>query len=245
MHDLPRLPTSPIPMVQAGRAACEALLGLVYPPRCVGCGARLVEEQVPLCHRCLHRLERAEATEIDTLLARLPEARDTIDGAFVLWLFDAGGTVQRVQHLLKYGNRPRIGLALGALMAVPYRHSNAVLPDLILPIPLFRTRRYERGYNQSAMLALGLGRTLGVPTSETVLVRGRATRSQTHLSRRRRWENVADAFTVTTPDAVAGRRILLIDDVLTTGATLAAAAAVLRRASAAAIHTATLALTRS
>ena len=229
---------------QAARPAWGAVLRVLYPPRCLGCGASLPEEARPLCHRCLPRLERPEAARLNALLAHLPEANAVFDGVFALWLFDAEGVVQRVQHVLKYGNRPHVGTALGQLMGTAYQAGGGAPPDLVLPIPLHRARFYERGYNQSAMLARGLGRALDAPVSEAVLVRRRATRSQTNLSRRSRWDNVAGAFDLVTPEAVAGRRVLLIDDVMTTGATLAAAAAVLQQAGAAAIVAATLALAR-
>ncbi len=228
---------------QALRTGWEGLLSLLYPPRCVGCGARQPRETEPLCHRCVQRLERVEASHIEDILARLPEAQDALAGAFALWLFDAGATVQRVQHLLKYGNRPHIGLALGQVMGAAY-HATCPPLDLILPIPLHRARLYERGYNQSAMLARGMGHALDIPVSETMLVRRQATRSQTNLSRQRRWENVAEAFTIAQPEQVVGQRLLLIDDVLTTGATLAAAAAALRHCGATSVHAATLALAR-
>ena len=159
-------------------------------------------------------------------------------------LFDEGGTVQRLQHLLKYGNRPAYGHALGRLIGAAYRDTTAPEPALVVPVPLHRIRRYERGYNQSAMLARGVGQALAVPTAETLLTRPRATASQTNLSRLRRWENVAGAFAVMQPEAVAGRSLLLIDDVLTTGATLTAAAMALKQAGASSVHVATLALAR-
>jgi ComF family protein len=115
-------------------------------------------------------------------------------------------------------------------------------PDAILPIPLHRARLYERGYNQSLMLAQGVGEHLGVPVQTDLLVRSRVTRSQTRLSRQARWQNVAGAFTVTEPASVSDKQLLLIDDVLTTGATLAAAAVSLKDSGAASVSAATLAL---
>ena len=220
--------------------AGEALLNLLYPPSCLGCGAYLSDSTPPLCHRCLHRLEQPDADALHARLHRLTDP-DALDAAFALWLFDEGGTVQRIQHLLKYGNRPRYGVALGRIMGKAYANS---LPDLVLPVPLHRARLYERGYNQSAMLTRGMAESLGVPAATDVLVRTRATRSQTRLSREARWQNVSGAFALTEAEAVADKHILLIDDVLTTGATLAAAAATLKAAGAASVTAATLALAR-
>lgn len=219
----------------------EALLNLLYPPSCLGCGAYLSDTTPPLCHRCLRRLEQPDADALHARMHRLTDP-DALDGAFALWLFDEGGTVQRIQHLLKYGNRPRYGVALGRLMGTA--HNDRSLPDLVLPIPLHRARFYERGYNQSAMLAEGIAERLGVPVATDVLVRTRATRSQTRLSREARWQNVSGAFAVTETAAVAGKHLLLIDDVLTTGATLAAAAVTLKSAGALSVTAATLALAR-
>jgi ComF family protein len=218
----------------------HALLDVLYPPQCLGCRERLPDPDAPLCHRCAHRLERVTPTEVEERLVRLPET-EVLSTCAVLWRFDAGGAVQRAQHCLKYGNRPRYGQALGRWMAAAYRDAGGTT-DLILPIPLHRARYYERGYNQSTMLAEGVAQVLGQPCRDDVLRRPRVTRSQTHLSRSERWANVGAAFAVEASETVAGRHVLLVDDVLTTGATLAAAAAVLRQHGAVAVDALALAL---
>lgn len=221
----------------------RGLLDVMYPPRCLHCNARISTSGVPLCSACLQRPERADPEAIMEHLERLPHAPAALDAAMALWRFDKDGALQQVQHGLKYGNRPRYGRALGRLMAACVREPSVAVEALV-PIPLHRSRRYERGYNQSAMLARGLGAALGVPVRTDWLARPVPTRSQTHLARADRWANVAEAFRAEQPEAVAGTSLLLVDDVITTGATGLAAAAALKAAGAAQVALCALAFAR-
>lgn len=94
--------------------------------------------------------------------------------------------------------------------------------DLIIPVPLHKSRRKKRGYNQSEEFAKGLSEALHVPVDTKSVLRVRDTATQTRKNRLFRWENVEHAFLVTNKSLVADKRILLVDDVITTGATLEA-----------------------
>ena len=96
-----------------------------------------------------------------------------------------------------------------------------------MPVPLHNARYRERGFNQSALVALALSRRWGIPVSETALVRNRQTRSQVGLSAPQRADNIRGAFTAGAE--VRGKVILLVDDVMTTGATASACARGLRQ----------------
>jgi ComF family protein len=91
--------------------------------------------------------------------------------------------------------------------------------DLVIPVPLHPRRLAERGYNQAALLAAPVTRSLEVGMSARALVRVRDTPRQASLDRAARLINVRHAF-VARASLVTGRRVLLIDDVRTTGATL-------------------------
>ncbi len=213
------------------RRFARALVGVLYPPFCLGCETRLPDDasDLPLCPACLRRLPRAAPDALRRRLDALPAPRlPGFEHAFALWLFDEAGALQPLQHALKYGNRPTLGLHLGRLVGEAWREAGLPAPDLVVPVPLHRPRRLERGYNQSERLAAGLAEALGVPLRTDLLTRTRPTRSQTALSQPARWRNVEGAFGLPgTPD-LAGRRVLLVDDVFTTGATAVAAAAPLR-----------------
>jgi len=91
--------------------------------------------------------------------------------------------------------------------------------DIVVPVPLHRRRLWQRGFNQSAILASEIARRLKVELEVSGLARIRFTKPQTARDHAERQRNVRDAF-FATPNRVKGRRVLLVDDVVTTGATV-------------------------
>jgi ComF family protein len=128
-------------------------------------------------------------------------------------------TVSRVITELKYGDKPGLAGVLAPFM-------NSAIPDAlpqdtaVVPVPLHPSRRRERGYNQSELLAASVARIRGLSLERGVLLKTRNTGSQTELEREERIKNVEDSFGLRRPGRLSGRRVLLVDDVVTTGSTL-------------------------
>jgi len=133
----------------------------------------------------------------------------------------------------KFREHPgRAGAFALLLRSTPWVEPALEAADLVLPMPLSRTRLRTRGYNQALLLARQLA---PAKTEHRLLLRIKDTPPQSSLHRRERLEGLSNAFAVDPlrRRPVDGARLVLVDDVMTSGATLFAAAQVLRAAGAA------------
>ena len=96
--------------------------------------------------------------------------------------------------------------------------------DLIIPVPLTKKRKRQRGYNQSESVANGVAAVTGLPIVRNAVERVSFTESQTHKSLRERMENVEDAFRLTGKASLQNRHVLMVDDIVTSGATICSCA---------------------
>ncbi len=198
--------------------------------------------RIPVCRKCLSDPEPFTA-EFFCVSCRTPFlngfpldaegkcalCRSGLRGFDAAYCFGAyEGTLRELIHLYKYGRIQTMWRPLADLLA-------SALPlderfDAVTPVPLHWRKRWQRGFNQSDLLAREIARRRGIP-AVNALRRVRYTESQAGLSNTGRRKNVAAAFECRRAgQALAGKRVLLIDDVMTTGSTAAACARVLKQA---------------
>lgn len=141
--------------------------------------------------------------------------------------------VLQLVHLLKFsGYRSLAGLMAGAVAAAVERFpAEGSAPEVLVPVPMDRRRKRQRGYNQAESIGLELGRRLDLPVDTRMLSRVRRGDQQSKTKRRSRAANVRGAFAAV-PARAAGRRIGLVDDLVTSGSTAAASTAALLEAGA-------------
>lgn len=214
----------------------EQLLSLVYPHRCPVCdgipdyGARICpecEEKLvyigePVCKKCGKPL----GVEEEEYCYDCGRHRHEFDGGKALFVYQ--GRIRDSLWRFKYQNRREYAYFYAKRTAE--RCGAWILRreiEAIVPIPLHKRRRRERGYNQAELYARHLGRMLGIPVETRLLIRVKQTAPQKELSDIQRKNNLKRAFKCNA-NIVQFKKVLIVDDIYTTGSTMDAAAEALK-----------------
>lgn len=207
------------------KAIWQAGIDLILTPTCFSCGERLDGAQDVLCHGCRQEAIPLSDNTCPRCYSLMEEGKcpscDTgeifYDFAHSAWVFQ--GPIKDVIHSFKYQSYSSLSTWLGEGMYRAFQEEEKLQNcDLITPVPLYFTRKKDRGYNQSELLARHLSKK-SLIRYDGLLRRTRFTASQTLLSKSEREHNLDGAFAIRRNKSVHGMRILLIDDVFTTGTT--------------------------
>lgn len=214
----------------------EFLLNRFYPSHCLLCDAvGMIERN--LCHGCfadlpwnLHTcplcaLPLPEESSLGSLCGKCQKKMPPFDACFAPLRYES--EVALLVGGFKFRNRLEYGKLLGQILANHLKSTHHEWPELILPVPLHKSRLHQRGYNQSLVIGRQLGRLLAIPVEHNALKRSRKTVTQSSLNYTERHKNIRNAFTLAKP--LPARSVALLDDVVTTGETVAELSRLLKK----------------
>lgn len=187
-------------------------------PVCATCCAALPKTDDKRCHRCA--LPIAHGNLCGQCL-RKPPAFNTSHAAFD-YVFPLDTLIKHFKY------RQRFSLTAFFAGALASRLPPDI--DLLLPVPMHRSRLAERGFNHAVEIAKALGKRCSIPYAPDWVDRIRPTPQLEGMTRKQRFSVLRKAFACNRP--LEGRRIAVVDDVMTTGATLDALARCLKAAGA-------------
>lgn len=196
----------------------------IFLNTCVVCNKRILASKNLFCLECNGLLPRTSFNFSKTNIVSnklSPFIRLQAAGAFLY--YNQNEMVKQILWEMKYNNHQDLALEMGRLAVSGQEKNFQESIDIIVPIPLHKSKMRLRGYNQAAHFASGLQELTNIPMSTDILFRAKQTTSQTQLDRQHRFQNLEDAFATKDLDTIRGKRVLLVDDVVTTGATLVSA----------------------
>ncbi len=232
-------------MTTALKNITDSLSHLFFPHLCVGCGNDIIDKEQIICLYCNNRLPTTNFhMHGNNPVEKIFWGRIPIVAAASYLYFTKNSLLQNLLHQLKYNGNKEIGYFLGRQMGKTFIQSNRFSSiDALIALPLFPSRERKRGYNQAAILCEGFSEATGIPFLPNVVIRTKATETQTHKNRIERWQNMEGRFELKEENSIRNKRLLLIDDVTTTGATLEACGHELLKAENSKLNIATLAYT--
>lgn len=215
------------------------MLDILYPPVCPICGEVLEKSRktdlciectnqiksvgINFCMKCGKELDKAQE-EYCYDCGRIEHIYDQAAAAFV---YSEG--IKESIYRFKYRGKREYAVWYGKKMAELLENRIRIWkPDVIIPVPIHKSRLKQRGYNQAELIAEQLGRYTGIPVDSEILIRSKSTAPMKELDGVKRLKNIENAFNID-ESIVRYNKVLIIDDIYTTGATVDACAAVLKR----------------
>jgi ComF family protein len=200
----------------------DPIVDVFFPPICYICDCYLPSNRKIICQNCWSEIPLFEGKPDQSLINR------SFDNLFILFEFQ--DRIRQLIHLLKYKRHLTLAQYFTCEANLRFSLLNQRRYDEIIPVPLYKTRKRERGYNQSEEIANAIAKIYQIPVKKEHLLRIHPTFSQTNFSSKEREENVRNAFYC--PVKLSGKFILLVDDVITTGSTVEACTRELKKAGA-------------
>lgn len=216
------------------------MINILFPSgyKCVVCGCEIKPNVFSVCDTCFTKLPIITGKVCLTCGEPLfsdanyclncKNCKHSFTKCFAPFTFE--NQIVKLIHEFKYDGKKYLAKPLGNFM---FKHffEQGINVDLVVPVPLHKTRQKARGFNQAEEL-IKVFSEHGFNVNTTCLERIKDTTTQTNLNRVERKENVSGAFRVTSKTDVKGKVVLIIDDVYTTGATFNEVAYVLVKAGA-------------
>ncbi|WP_299524940.1 ComF family protein [Winogradskyella sp.] len=200
------------------------MLNLFFPNVCEACNNVLTDNEVVVCISCRHQLPVTNFHfDNSKVVKKIVYGRIKLENATALLHFSKKGIVQQLLHNLKYRGHEHIGSFLGKWLGAElksiedYKHI-----DVVVPIPLYKTKLRKRGYNQVSKFGKEIAKVLDAEYNDSVLIKTKSTKTKVFKGRLSRWNDEGAVFAISENASLIGKHILLVDDIITTGATVEA-----------------------
>lgn len=193
------------------------LLQILYPKQCLICGKL---EQDTICSKCYNTLK---------IEAKVEQYKNKTFNKH-LYIFKYEGKIRNLIIDYKFNDKPYLNELFAKIILKNEKICRKIKKyDIIIPVPIHKKRKNERGYNQSELIAKKLAKNLNVELVTDSLIKQKNTLPQSTLSKKQREENVKTVYKIQNKQKIENKKIILLDDIYTTGATVEECSKILKQ----------------
>jgi len=198
------------------------LTEMLFPRLCSGCGERLAIGEKCVCSSCQLQLPLEKNHDWATNRRRQAwNDHQQLVRIGALTKFARDNIASNIVRSLKFHRRHELGAWMGRTAVQQLRNTGLFDDiDVLIPIPLSKSRLHTRGFNQAEAIAKGMAQELDIPVRTDVLRRIIDRESQTHFAIPQRLDNADRVFALMSDEGLQGCHVMLVDDVMTTGTTM-------------------------
>lgn len=198
--------------IAINKKSTKSSLNLIYPPICGICGKL---NSNFLCNKCQKKLESQAKFKI--------EKNSNTNYYFEehLYIFEYQGMIRKVILNYKFNDKSYLYKTIVNFLLKNEKYFQILqFYDTIIPVPISKKRRKERGYNQSELIAKEIAKNIQKEYNKQCLFKTKNITEQSKLNREERQKNIQGVYKLYNPQKIQNKKILLIDDIYTTGSTV-------------------------
>ena len=206
----------------------EQVFNILYPRRCPVCDEIVTPFGQKICLQCKDKPQYADGVTCLKCGKPMKDAtaeycadcvrrKHAYDKGYALFRYRSiSGSIYRFKYMgrQEYADyyADQVDKRMGKML-------QNLHPDALIPVPMHVEKENKRGYNQAQVLALAIGKRLGIPVETNLICRVRNTVPMKKLDEVQRRNNLKRAFKIARND-VKLLTIIVIDDIYTTGSTI-------------------------
>lgn len=201
------------------------LIDIIFPPVCGICG---IVNSNWLCDKCEKRLEKYRKNKLLNM-----QLQDDTYFDDLFYCFEYKKLIRNLLLKYKFSDGAYLCNFFANIM-IKDKKINEILKkyDIIIPVPMDKTKRAKRGYNQTELITKILSKNNIICENADCLIKIKQTKTQSTLSGEKRAQNVKNAFKLINVNWVKNKKIILFDDICTTGSTANEISKILKEAGA-------------
>lgn len=190
----------------------ERVLNIFFPQKCSLCG----KIGTVLCLNCEKEIRKLEINLIERESIKVNKnTRITVNK---MYIFRYEGVIRNLLINYKFNDASYLKETFSKIILKNKKVCRFLKNyDIIIPVPLHKKRKLERGYNQTELISKSLKI---IETESKCLMKTKNIKPQSNKNVMDRRKDIKGVYSLENIDRITGKKLLIFDDIYTTGSTI-------------------------